>query len=165
QHVGHQRNVLHVIEVAVREEDVVDLQDLLEAQHGGDGAAVHAQLPVDEETRRAMLGKLSAVAAEDAQLHQVSPNRSFISRNSRYFCILPTSGTITPSGTTLMMRALPILSSARCTSSSDSPMRPCSSAALTEMSFPCGVSRARLAFDKRKCTTRLAGSRKSRFSI
>src|SRR6267378_2184790 len=136
QDVGHQRHVLHVIEMAVGEEDVVDLQDLVEPQDGGDRAAVHAQLPVDEEAGRAVLGQLSAVAAEDAQLHQVSPNRSFISRNSRYFCILPRSGTTTPSGWSRMMRALAILSSAACTASTERPMRPCSSAALMETSFP-----------------------------
>src|SRR5439155_14780199 len=152
-------------EVAVGEEDVVDLQDLLEPQHGGDRAAVHAQLPVHEKTRRAVLGQLTAVAAEDAQVHQVSPNRSFISRNSRYFCILARSGTTTPSGWSRTMRALAIWSSACCTASTERPMRPCRSAAFREMSFPCGVSRPRFAEERRKWTTRLAGSLSSRFSI
>src|SRR3954464_7382471 len=72
QQIGHQRDVLDVIEMAVREEDVVDPQDLVELQGRSDRARVHAQRAVDEETGGLVPGELSAVTAEDANLHVAS---------------------------------------------------------------------------------------------
>src|SRR3954470_2824636 len=69
QQVGHQRDVLDVIEMAVREEDVVDPQDLVELQGRRDRARGAAQGVVGEETGGLGPGELAAVTAEDATLH------------------------------------------------------------------------------------------------
>src|SRR5439155_25281199 len=74
QQIGHQRDVLHVIEMRMGEEDVVDLEDVVELQGGGDRPAVDGQLLLDEESGGAVSGKLAAVAPEDLDAHQ-SPSR------------------------------------------------------------------------------------------
>src|SRR5437762_5379613 len=56
------------------EEDVVDLEDVVELQGGGDRPAIDGQLLLDEESGGAVSGKLAAVAPEDLDAHQ-SPSR------------------------------------------------------------------------------------------
>jgi len=69
QQVGHERDVLHVIEMAVRQEDVVDPQDLVELQAGGDRPRVDAQSIAEQEAGGLVSGELAAVTAEDADPH------------------------------------------------------------------------------------------------
>ena len=67
--VGHERHVLHVIEVAMSQEDVVDPQDLVELEGGGDCPRVDAEGFVEQEAGRLVPGQLAAMTAEDADLH------------------------------------------------------------------------------------------------
>ncbi|MCZ7685155.1 MAG: hypothetical protein M5U28_42850 [Sandaracinaceae bacterium] len=80
--VGQRGQVLDVIEVGVAHQHRLDPPLLLQREHAGDRARVERHAPVEEEARRLVLRSLAAVAPEDAQLHQASPNFSRISRKA-----------------------------------------------------------------------------------
>jgi hypothetical protein len=61
--IRHQRQILHVIEMAVAHEDVVDLAELLERQRARERARVERQHAVHEEARGATRGKLTTMTA------------------------------------------------------------------------------------------------------
>ena len=69
EEVGHERHVLHVIEVAVGQEDVVDPQDLVQLERGGDRPRIDAERLVEQETGRLVSGQLAAMTAENADFH------------------------------------------------------------------------------------------------
>src|SRR3990172_6632551 len=89
--IGEERHVLHVVEVRVREQDVVDPEQLFQRERGGERAGVDGEAVVDEEARRPARAQLTAPAAEDAELQLRSPAGAFVWRKSWSWRSLPMS--------------------------------------------------------------------------
>jgi hypothetical protein len=80
--VGEEREVLHVVEVAVGEDDVVHAGQRREVERGGQRAGVERERSVHEEAGAPAPGELTAVTAQHAEVHG-SPNFQRSARNCR----------------------------------------------------------------------------------
>src|SRR5581483_3997524 len=67
--VEQKGNTRYVVEVRMREEDVVDLSQFLEAQIPDTGARIDQDIIVDQKRRCAMAPADSAAAAQHSELH------------------------------------------------------------------------------------------------
>ena len=63
--VGERRQILHMIEVGVGDEDVVDLRLPVELEGAGERTRVDGQMPIDQEAGRAVTRGFAAMTAED----------------------------------------------------------------------------------------------------
>jgi len=83
----------------VREEDVVDLDDLCKVEGGGDRPPSMVSFLADQEARRPVPGKLAAIGSEDLDAHPSVPEPLFHFQELQVLLHLADVGTITPSGT------------------------------------------------------------------
>jgi hypothetical protein len=68
--VGQQADAQHMVQMRMRDEDVVDARQLVERQVAHAGAGVDEHIVVDQKSGGSAAGGDRAGAAEDADLHE-----------------------------------------------------------------------------------------------
>jgi len=72
--VGEEADVFYVIEVRMRNEDIVDLALLLEGERARGGTGINEDVLVEEEARGIKAGSDTTIGPEYTQFLKVSPN-------------------------------------------------------------------------------------------